>query len=235
MSVGQDRRDSMDATPLRSQLADELARWRRSLELDLRVAAPAHVVTYNAAAETVDVLLGALPVAYIEGEEIPQPPIAIPGVPIEWMGTARGGVTVGLLPGDTGVVLFTDRCLQTWHQAAIPGAPVDPISGRTHALGDAVFRPGLRQLTAPPRAVPVDPVATVVEGPTVKLGAGATEFGMLGTSLAATSATLHSVLVAVPVASDPATVITLANANQVALLGILAAIQTSVSVKVQVQ
>lgn len=224
-------RDKVDGDAPRPELPDVLNLFRRAIELGLRVSMPGHVTAYDPATQRATVQLGLLPVRFVEGEEVPDPPLVLPQIPVAWPGGSLGYVTTPLLPGDTGLVVFSDRCMSLW---LLNGGPTDPVNGRTHELGDGVFVPGLRNATnpiAPPTALD----ATVVHGPLVRLGATGTEFALRGTALAATALSLSTVLAAVPPATDPATVITLANANTTAILGLLAAIQTAVSATVQVQ
>lgn len=194
----QDRSDKIDSPSPDALLSDLLALVRRGIELDLRVSAPAHVVTYNPATQRADVVLGHLPVKLqpIPGqgaEEIPQPPIPLPQVPVRWLGGSASYVTCPLLPGATGHVVFSDRSLSAW---LLAGAPVDPLNGRTHALGDAVFEPGLRP-AAMTIAPPTSQVATVVEGPLVWLGALATQPAVMGTAhVAAFQAALAAIATA---------------------------------------
>lgn len=163
---GQDKRDAVDASAVGAALNDLLALWRRSIELELRVSSPATVVTYDPATQTAQVVLGLLPVQFIEGEEVPQGAVVIPSARVRWIGGSLGYVTTPLVPGDTGHVVFTDRCLAQW---LLAGGSVDPVNGRTHALADAVFEPGLRH-NANAITPPTDLTATTVEGPLVRLG-----------------------------------------------------------------
>jgi hypothetical protein len=163
---GQDKRDSIDASSVGATLNDLLALWRRSIELEVRVSSPATVVTYDPALQTAKVVLGLLPVAFIADEEVPQGAIVIPTARVRWVGGSLGYVTTPLVPGDTGHVVFTDRCLAQW---LLAGGSVDPVNGRTHALADAIFEPGLRH-NANAITPPTDLTATVVEGPLVRLG-----------------------------------------------------------------
>jgi hypothetical protein len=223
--------DRIDDAGGKARLIDVLLSLRRTMELELRVEAPATVTAYNPTTQRATVTMGFVPVAIVEGEEVPGAPIVIPEVPVEWVGGSLGYVTTQLVPGDTGKVSFSDRALSTW---LVAGGAVDPINGRTHALGDATFRPGLRHaanVITPPTSI----ASTVIEGPLVDLGRAATNFAVLGTALASAASTLSTVLAAVPAASDPATVVTLANANKAAILGLLAAIGANLSAKVRVQ
>lgn len=225
-----DTKDKVDGPSPIEQLSDLLAMHRRNMELDLRVAVPATVAAYNPATRRADVLLAFLPVIYVGDEEVPQAPIVCPQVPVVTQGGALAYVDTPILAGDTGLVVFADRCLA---QFLLLGGSLDPINGRTHSLGDGLFIPA--RLGPLAVAAPLDPTGTVVEGPLVKLGSGAIQFGLLGTALASTCATLHSTLLAVPAATDPITVNALANANKAAVLGLLSGIQAAVSTKVLIE
>lgn len=200
---GQDKRDAVDASTVGATLNDLLALWRRSIELDLRVCSPATVVTYNPATQVAQVVLGLLPVNFVEGEEIPAGAIVIPSARVRWPGGSLGYVTTPLLPGDTGHVVFTDRCLAQW---LLQGGSVDPINGRAHALADAVFEPGMRH-TANAITPPTDLAATTIEGPLVRLGSLAlngviVDAAGAAAALAAAIAAL-SAIAAVPIPEPP--------------------------------
>jgi hypothetical protein len=228
-----DGRDFQDASPPNAQLTDLLRLFRRAMELDLRVSAPGQIVVYDPSTQLASVQLGLLAVEVDEnGAEVPQAPLVLPQVPVLCYGGSLGYVSTPIIPGDTGFVLFSDRCIDQWLQS---GGPVDPISGRTHNLADAVFIPGFRPL--PSKVTPpVDLTATVVDGSTfVKLGRNATEFVVTkGTTMATTVAAAVTTLTAVPPATlDPATISTLANANKAAILAIGNALVAAISTKVQ--
>ena len=61
-------------------------------------------------------------------------------VPVQWMRTARAGITMDLVKGDLGSIVFSDRSLEDWLQLGGDNEPEDP---RIHSLNDAVFIPGL--------------------------------------------------------------------------------------------
>lgn len=169
----QDQTDTEDAEPVEATLADLLLQLRRHIALELRVSAPARVVTYNALTQRADVTLEQLPVR----DGVPLPPIAIPDVPVRFTASALGYFSVPILPGTTGHVVVMDRCIDLWMKT---GAPGDPINGRCHALADAVFEPGLHADTAP-LTPPPSLVAAVMEGAQVHLGANAASSAILGT------------------------------------------------------
>jgi hypothetical protein len=80
----------------------------------------------------------------------------------------------------------TDRALAAWLQNGNPVAPVDPESGRTHNLGDAVFVPGLKTDADAIAAGPIDLTATVLDGVAlVKIGAAAAEAAAKAATLVA--------------------------------------------------
>jgi hypothetical protein len=199
----QDTRDTVDASASGEELEDVLLRLRRNIELDLNVALPAHVLAYNPATQRATVQLGMLPVMFVEDEEVVGAPIVCPDVPVLTLGGSLGYVSFQLVPGDSGLVVFSDRCLAAWLKL---GAPTDPLNGRTHALGDGVFIPGVRPV---PDAItpPTDATATVVEGSLVRLGQGATAGVVLDASgLAAaltTAVTALGIIAAAPIPEPP--------------------------------
>lgn len=228
----QDKRDSVDAGT-GTELEDLLALWRRHVELDLRVCMPGHVTAYNPTTQRATIQLGLLPVRFVEDVPTPQGPIVLPNVPVLNIGGSLGYVSFQLVPGDSGIVVFSDRCMAEWLKL---GEPVDPVNYRTHALGDGVFIPGVR---ATPDVItpPTDLTGTVVEGPLVSVGRLATQFALRGTSLAATATSLAATLAAIPNAVEPTapSAATLANANKAAILALLAEIIAQVSTKVRIE
>jgi hypothetical protein len=222
-----DSKDKVDGTSDLEQLDGLLALHRRGIELDLRVSAPATVLSFNPATRRADVMLAFLPVLYVEDEEIPQAPIVCPQVPVLMFGDALSYVTAPILPGSTGLVIFADRCLARF---LLTGAPDDPINGRTHSLGDGLFIP----CPIGPAAAPVNPAATVVEGPLVMLGAAATQPAVLGTAMVAA---LSTYLGAVTTAANtwaglapgaPAFATALAAANTALIAALAATLSTKV-------
>lgn len=182
--MSSDSADRVDGIAVDASLDALLRRLRRVIELELRVSMPARIVTFVPGSPgpppvrpSATVRLELLQIADVRGEEIPNPPDIITMIPVEYPGASTGGVTFPLLPGDTGRCVFTDRALAAWLQTGNPVAPVDPESGRTHNLGDAVFVPGLKTDADAIAAGPVDMTATVLDGAAlVKIGAGAADF-----------------------------------------------------------
>lgn len=227
-----DKRDTIDADA-GGDMLEMLKQRERNLALALCVARPATVVAYDPTTQTASLTVDTLAVESRIVPGPPDPPQTLARVPVAWLGGMGGTAyqSIQLLPGDTGIVLCMDRALDQWRKL---GVPCDPIDGRTHSLADAVFLPILRPDTAP-ITPPPSVAAHVIEGPLVHVGAGAVDFTIRGTALVSALSTISSVLTAVPAASDPATVITLANANKAAILAIIAAISSNLSTKAMVR
>lgn len=174
---GRDLRNNLDAEPAQPRTADVVRRLKRQIELDIQCAAPAHVVSYDAATERATITIGHLPAPYQEtpagSVAAPSAPITVSNVPVAFPGSSTARITFPISSGDTGLVVFADRAMLPWVESPIPG-PVDPINARTHDYGDAVFLPGLKQ-QLPARVPPVSPTATVIDGPTIQIGATAAQ------------------------------------------------------------
>jgi len=204
--------DAVDGSVPLAQVSPMVDRKLRNLELGLRVAMPARVVTYNAATQKVDARGEFLPIlAGPNGTDIPDTPILFGQIPVAWPRAGAGTAyqTMPLAPNDTGYVLCMDRAISRWLTTGNPAAPVDPVSGRAHSLGDAVFIPGLHTdtdaITPPP-----SPTAHVIEGPPVagvQLGATATMQVALASQLHTyiTAAVAAGLAAAVPGSADGGT------------------------------
>lgn len=119
------------------------------------------------------------------GSTVPQLPTLLANVPVSWPRTSQGSLTFPLTIGDTGELIIQDRSLAEWRTK---GIPVDPIDMWTHALGDAVFHPGLHTDTDP-IVPPTDITATVLDGAAlVKIGRNAAPTDFLAKSLPLTTA-----------------------------------------------
>ncbi len=111
--------------------------------LEVRVALPAKVVDYDAATRTVSVtpLVGRF-VRDMSGVEHEEALPVLNGVPVAFPGGGGAESTFPIQPGDTGEVSFHDSSLDEWKAADNKAVIARDI--RSHALTDAVFRPGLR-------------------------------------------------------------------------------------------
>lgn len=157
----------------------------RKMRLGLRVAEPGRVVNYDpilqradVTRELVTVVRGNTPqTADVETPVLP--PMLLQRVPVLWPRTALGYVTFPLVAGDTGLLVFCDRSLERWKSAGTPDAPAD---ARAHSFADGVFVPGMHADTNP-ITPPTRLDATVIEGPTIRLGALAVQPVVLGLAL----------------------------------------------------
>lgn len=174
----------------------------RSAE-DLRVALPAHIVSWDAAAPEEAAVQPAVTLTRRapSGALLRFRPPPVPRCPIVWPGAGENAVTWPLSPGDTGLVVWADRAIDDW---LLGGGLTDPPDPRRHSYADAVFVPGLRPLgTLPARATPIAG-ATVVACPvagSVRLGASAASQAVAVEPLvAAQLAALVAAISAAPVA-----------------------------------
>lgn len=224
-----DDRGHQDAGAVGSALWTLTRQVVRNLLLDLAVAQPGTVVSYDPATQRARVTLGFRKVED-RTPEVADAPQELSGVRVCWPMTSTSYDTAPLLTGSTGIVLFLDRAMDVWYRQ---GGSVDPVDARAHSQADAVFLPlGL----VPDSAVsPTDVTGRVIEAVLVKIGKNAADFTYKGTTINAVVAGLNTTLSAVPAASDPATVITLANANQVAILGLFSALLSNLTTKAQVE
>jgi hypothetical protein len=166
--------------PQDPELEDLFRAWARSIALSVRTVIPASVVSYVPLTNLVTVQLGQLevvkvvdplklPSAMVSMTGVPPDadatlaPIILTDIPVVWPGrTVRGYATFGgLVTGDSGMVLVSDRSLEAWR---LTGAPSDPVLAFTHALKDSVFVPGLFPDTQPIAPPGVNMTATVIHG-----------------------------------------------------------------------
>ena len=165
----------------------------------LRVAIPGKVKAYYADKQAADIqplVNSAMPLE--DGTLVEELPILY-GIPVEF---PRGGgyaVMFPLDPNDTGMIDFCDFSIDLWRSSGNQGAPNDL---RTHALGNAVFRPGLHHGK---NNIPSPPSGAMIGAETGKrihvtktgvfLGkAGATEALVLGTDFRAKQAVFDTAL-----------------------------------------
>ena len=178
--------------PTDPSLSDLTRQIQRLTKLSIRTHAPATVIAYDPTRQTVeltvdhrqavkvvdDVQLGRVLAKGATVRGVPPnavatlPPIRLRDVPVVFPRTQAGYITFPIAPGDTGELHVSDRNLSQWRAL---GVPSDPLFSETHSLADSVFHPGLHADTNP-IVPPTDPIATVVEGPEIKLGVGATQF-----------------------------------------------------------
>jgi len=192
--------------------SDVLAEFERRLVTGMRTLVPGQVVTFTPATTTRAARVKVQPgqkMRLRNGDEMEIP--ILPAVPV-WY-PRGGGLSIEwpLATGDYGWILVADRAIDRWYQQGIPTAPRD---GRTHDIGEAIFLPGgfpdpahgdpppALGITIRDRAtgtlVTVRPGEVEVEGLSIKLGDGATDFVVTATKLAAWLTALNAAWVVVP-------------------------------------
>lgn len=165
-----DRRDILDAKGPGASLGDLLKQLQRKIEMDVRVAAPAKTIAYNATTQRATVELGFIPVEASDSGSVLKKPIRLYNVPVSFPRSSAGYIALPMNAngGDTGMLVFSDRALTNWLAS---GKATDPINARTHNLADGVFFPGI--------TTDVDPLGsvshlvagtTVIEGTKIHLG-----------------------------------------------------------------
>lgn len=194
-----DKRDNVDAGLSRESLASVLAKFRRGIELGLRVAAPGRVTQYDAINFRATVELGFNMVQETDDAEVPYGPILIPNARVAWVRTSGGHDVAPLAIGDTGLLVFTDRALDRWYDSPGAGAAVDPKHSRTHDLADAVFFPGLCPDATAQITPPIAANTRRIEAATIQLGAAATQAVALANLVAANFTTLYNAISAAPI------------------------------------
>lgn len=105
-----------------------------------RVAVPGIVESFDAIKQTATVIV-VCSGSDSDGSEMRLPPLLDVLVSFP-----RGGgfaVTFPIEPGDEGLLIFSDRCIDGWHQNGTPGIPPDH---RLHDLSDASFIPGISSM-----------------------------------------------------------------------------------------
>lgn len=125
---------------------------------NVHTALPATVVSYDAAAQTVNVqpLVKRVVQDLDEDLELVESLPQIPSVPVAFPRSGDNWITFPVAQGDTGLLVFCERSIDTWRAT---NRESDPGSVRNHNLSDAVFLPGL---SATASAVTTSSTATVV-------------------------------------------------------------------------
>jgi hypothetical protein len=133
---------------------------------DIYKLIPAKVVKYDASTQKVDckILIKNITRGEEDDREVMSAPV-VPNVPVEFLGAGGFRITCPISDGTlqidgqtvkatTGCLQFSHRSLDKWLSG--DGSEVDPEFDHDHALGDAVFRPGLMPFGAPWGSCPTD-------------------------------------------------------------------------------
>jgi hypothetical protein len=116
--------------------------------LDLHVAIPGKVEAWDSSAQTVDVrpmVKRAVPTR--SGSRKLETLPAVQGVRVSYVGGGDFAIAHPIAVGDTGVILFMEVNIAQWLGS---GEISDPGDLRRHALGSAVFLPGLTTTSGKP-------------------------------------------------------------------------------------
>lgn len=163
-------------------LADVLDFFLANDRAELHVAVPGRVQSYDAAAQTVVVQPMTKKVSRdADDTRIVDTLPVLPAIPVSW---PRGGgyfLSMPLVAGDGGLIMFTDTDIGAWRDS---GEVADPGDERRHGLGGAVFVPGIetvaRALTGAGTGHLVlgkeGGPAIHIDGATVQLGAAGGQF-----------------------------------------------------------
>lgn len=125
---------------------------------NVHTALPASVISYDSAAQTVNVqpLVKRVVQDFEEGLELVESLPQIPNVPVAFPRSGGDWITFPIAAGDTGLLVFCERSIDTWRAT---NRESDPGSVRMHNLSDAVFLPGLSATAA---ALTTSATATVI-------------------------------------------------------------------------
>jgi len=125
----------------RVDLVDAVNEVVRKALAEAFVSRPAKVISYDEAAQTVDVEIGLSKYLEDEDQTLSLPLAEVRSVPVAF---PRGGgffVSFPIQPDDYVLLVFSDRSLDLWLQNG--GSNVDPIDLRQHSVADAVAIPGI--------------------------------------------------------------------------------------------
>lgn len=131
-------------------------------------ALPGVVQAYNASEQTVDVQPAVMN-GYTDesGDRATETLPVIPRVPVVFPGAGVYSITWPLAVGDTVLLVFSSRSIDTY---LAQGGVADPRDDRRHSLSDAVAIPGLRTYKAPIASATASASALVLAAPQVLLG-----------------------------------------------------------------
>lgn len=99
---------------------------------------PGHILAFDPVKQLAQVQIGIVKINVDGTEFTPQPLIT---VPVYFCGGSNFAVEYQVDPGDEGIVIFSQRCIDGWKTTG--GVAKNPIM-RFHDLSDAMFLPGIR-------------------------------------------------------------------------------------------
>lgn len=157
-------------------LAEVLEAHRESVLRDLRVAMPAEVTAYRASEQMVDVR--PLIADWFTEDDGTVSQVRAPmvvNVPVAFPRGGGFGVLLPIQPGDTVLLVVSDRSIDGW---LAQGGPQTPVDLRRHNISDAIAIPGVYDAKHKFTSAPTDHMVLGKDnGPQVKLKASTIELG----------------------------------------------------------
>lgn len=117
-----------------------LEQAKNNAMMDVRVSMPASIVSFDAATKTATI---AIMMQMVNADDTPEDYPLLVDCPCVF---TRGGgfhVVHPYAEGDSGLVLFSDRCLDGWFES---GRAAPPMDYRIHSMSDAYFIGGADHL-----------------------------------------------------------------------------------------
>lgn len=105
---------------------------------DVCTSIPGYILAFTAGGQIAQVQIGIMRVD-VNGQTFAPPPLI--EVPVYFAGGSKYMIEHQIDPGDEGIVLFSQRCIDGWFNTG--GVGENPI-GRFHDYADAMFLPGMR-------------------------------------------------------------------------------------------
>lgn len=205
-----DEQDPDLSTTIRQAMISSLA--------DLHTAVPARVESF-ASGPPATVKVSVVLDYFHRGEDgapVQYSPPQLDDVPVVYPGSGDYGITYPLAVGDYVLLIFCERSIADWLRNG--GTGIAPAHRRRHSMSDAFAIPGARPKTSDIPASGHDAAATVVRGPTIKLGDNTAAKGvnrdgddvLAGAALVATLTAINTALTTlsagagVPIVTPPA-------------------------------
>lgn len=108
---------------------------------NLRTAFPAKIVSFNPENQTAVIECVIHNVLSEDESGVPLPPLE--DVPVQFPRSSGFDITYPLKPGDEGIAIISDRCIDGWWST---GNSDKPMMIRSHDLSDAMFIPGINSV-----------------------------------------------------------------------------------------
>lgn len=120
-----------------------MALWEDRMLWHCKVCLPVEVTAYDASSQTVSVKPQIQDIYRDQNGDLQSEPLPVAsGIPVQF---PRGGsmrITFPVAAGDTGIIVCSDRSMDTWLGLASPGDTA-PMDARRHSLQDGVYIPGV--------------------------------------------------------------------------------------------